>query len=419
MKNLRAIMVIGVVAFLAWAPTAHAARLYTTGFEAASLVASHDITQDGTFGAPDGISSTQKHGGSNSVYFGQTATAQFSWVQYKFRSAASAATTTARVYVYFNTLFATATELMSLANEGPGQLASARLNTSNQVCLFNVTPVQVGSCSTALTTGGWHSIELSTNGSSNIFLRVDGVLVASGFGGTQTGATSRVYLGAAFFSIAKADTYMDDLAVNDGSGSVQTWYPGEGTVIRLTPNAAGDVNTFATQTGGTAGAANNFSRVNETTPNDATSFNGSNTLNQEDFYNVTDSGIGASDTVTLVETHAWYRGSVAATTATYKPEIKKAAAGTISQGTGVAPNATTFKMNANAAPSLPGLTLYTDPDGAAWTQATLDSMQLGMKVTTGSTNRDDISTLWVYVEYVPSGIPPVTNTAVQSEFFIE
>lgn len=392
-----------ILASLFSATQVFAARLDTIGFEASSTANGIEISTNGIFDVPDDISTIQAHGDTHSMYFGQTTAAQFSWVQYQFRASATAATTTVRAYIYLNQTFNAAQELLSLANVTPGQLASLRLDASNNLCLFNVTPALVGSC-VAISTGAWHYIEISTNGSSNIFGSLDGVVFASGFGGTQTGAIARVYLGPAFTAAAKTDIYYDDIAINDSTGSSQTWWPGAGVDIRLSPNAAGDVNSFATQTGGTAGAANNFGRVNETTPNGATTFNGSATLNQEDLFNVTDpTAMGSSDTVNLVEYHNWYRGSVATTVATFKPEIEKAAAGTISQGTAVTPNSTTFKSNANAAPQTPPLTLYNDPDGSPWTKTTISSMQIGYKVTTGSTNRDDLSTAWVYVEYVPAG----------------
>lgn len=400
---------IGAVLILALAAPsiASAARLDTIGFETNTNTANVEITQDGTFGAPDGISTTQAHGGTHAEWFGETTTAEFSWVQYKFRSAASAATSTVRAYVYLNQTFSAAQELLSLANETPGQLASLRLNASNQLCLFNVTPAQVGSC-VAITTGAWHYIELSTNGSSNIFGSLDGTVFASGFGGTQTGAISRVYIGDAFSAAAKSDTYFDDIAINDSTGSTQTWFPGAGTDIRISPAAAGDSNTFATQTGGTAGAANNFTRVDETTPDGATTFNGSNTLNQLDLFAVGSNTIG-SGSVTLVEIHDWYRASVASAESSFKTEVEKTTGGTKAQSAALTPNSTTFKSNANANPNLPPQTLYLDPDGAAWTSTTIGTMQIGYTISTASTNRADLSTIWAYVEYVPAVTPPATT----------
>lgn len=400
-----------VIALFLIAAPVQAARLDTIGNEANTATLNVEYTFSGIAGAPDGPSTTQKHGGADSFYFGQTGTAAFSWVAYKYRSAATAASTTVRAYVYINSTFSNYTEIFTLANEGPGAVYAMTLNASNQLCVTDATPTQVGSC-TAISTGTWHYVELSVNGASTVIGRLDGVQFTSSVAATG-GAISRVYFGCAFVAACKSDMYFDDEAINDSTGSSQTSWPGAGTDIRLSPNAAGDANTFATQTGGTAGSANNFSRVLEVTPDGATTFNGSATLNQQDLYNVTDSGIGASDTVTLVEYHDWFRASVASAEATFTPQIEKAAAGTIAAGTAIVPNSITFKSNANANPNLPPLTLYNDPDGSAWTKTTLDSMQIGGKITTGSTNRFDLSTVWVYVETNPV-VTPLTNTIGRS-----
>lgn len=251
-----------------------------------------------------------------------------------------------------------------------------------------------------LNTNTWYRVEFSynfTTGAANAY--VDGVNFASGTASLSI-ASDTLRWGS--LDNSTMTLFFDDIAVNDETGSFQTGLPGSGKVIRLLPDSAGDVNTFATQTGGTAGAANNFTRVNEVKPDDATTFNGSNTLNQEDLLNNGASGIGATDTVNVVEVWGRYRNNVADAATTVKFEIEKTTAGTILQSTGIIPNSTTFRMNAGAVPKIPPLVTYQDPDSAAWTQITLDSMQIGYKITTGGTNRVDVTNVSALVDYTPA-----------------
>jgi hypothetical protein len=105
--------------------------------------------------------------------------------------------------------------------------------------------------------------------------KVDG---ASAFASSSTRSLSsgirQFLLGGNLNSEAQTtgDWFFDDLAINDNTGSFQNSYPGEGKIIHLKPNAAGDSNGFSVQVGGTVGSSNNYTRVNEVTPDDATSY---------------------------------------------------------------------------------------------------------------------------------------------------
>lgn len=212
--------------------------------------------------------------------------------------------------------------------------------------------------------------------------------------------------------ITTGDVVYDDIAVNDSTGSFQTGLPGEGQVIRLKPSATGDVNAFDTQTGGTAGAGNNFTRVNEVTPDDATTFNGTATINNEDLFNMDDSGIQTYDTVNVVEVHGRFRNGTADTTGAFKFEIEKTGSGTKTQSSAIIPNSTTFRTDTTSATvKTAAITTYQDPDGAAWTKTTLDSSQAGYIDTASPAvggRRNDITNVWELVDYAP-GTAPVTS----------
>lgn len=271
---------------------------------------------------------------------------------------------------------------------------------------------------TTLSTNTWYNIEIHINtvpagGSHVVEARVDGAAAFATSSTRNIAATNLPFwflIGGNMGGEANTagDWFFDDLAINDTTGSFQNSWPGEGKIIHLRPDSAGDSNTFATQTGGTAGAANNYTRVDEVTPNDATDFNGSNTLNQEDMFNVSDSGINSYDIVNVVSVGGRFRNSTADATTAVRFQIEKAAAGTISQSSSIVPNSTTWRTN------IPGttvktypITTYQDPDASDWTQSTLDSMQIGYKIQTGGTNRIDVSNVWALVDYTP-GTPPGT-----------
>lgn len=406
---------LAIITFITIIPTqVFAARLFTGGFETNSNTAQVEWTV--TNGSPSIETGTIRSG----TYAGEATASSGTpngWL-YEFLTTAAKGPYYVRFAFRYHTL-PTVSNFIFALNGGLTFAAlqaadpAIQLNSDGTLSLFNNT--QVGSNSSPLTADTWYYIEMDydmtpAGGSQVLDARINGVQFAGSSSLTLNRAVrSFIIASNTFFGTdTTADIFFDDIAFNDNTGSFQNTYPGDGHVIRLFPNAAGDVNTFGTQTGGTAGAANNYTRVDEVTPDGATTFNGSNTLNQEDLYNVTDSGIGASDTVNVVQLNDWHRTNSASAEATYKLEIEKTSGGTILQGTAVTPTATAFKANKNALPNLSQLITYTDPDGSAWTKSTLDSMQIGAKITTGNTNRDDISTVYALVDYVPNATPAVT-----------
>lgn len=164
----------------------------------------------------------------------------------------------------------------------------------------------VGSLSAAITTGVWYRLELDyddANASNLTSAYLDGTQFCNAQNGGDMAAGGVIRMGIC--TSATADMYIDDVAVNDGSGSAQTGLPGAGSIVHLAPNATGNENDFATATGGTAGAANNYTRVNSVPATD-TAFNsttaaGTTTI---DDFNVTDAstaGISDGSPINLVQ----------------------------------------------------------------------------------------------------------------------
>lgn len=397
---------------------AFAARLFTSGVELQTFTAGVEF--DSNSGTPTVDTATFRSGAA-SMRVNGTSISKFITNQYA--GASLAQNRYLRFYLRIHQSSGTASAAIALFRDGTnGNGPSLRLNTDNTLQLWDEqASAQRGSNSSALSLDTWYRIELEYDraaGSSKAF--IDGVQFATG---AQTANLDMNVIRLGMIDTATIDFNFDDVAVNDSSGTSQTGLPGAGNVIRLSPTAAGDANSFATQTGGTAGSGNNFTRTNETTPDDATTFNGSATLNEEDLFNVTDSGIQSYDTVNVVQVNGRFRNSTADATGAFKFEIEKAAAGTISQSTAIVPNSTTFRTNVAGAtlPKTSPLTLYTDPDGSVWTKTTLDSMQIGYKDTTGpgtAGRRNDVTTVWAYVDYTPGTPPSVTSTSSFFTFFV-
>lgn len=370
------------------------ARLFSCGFELQSVTANVEFTT--TAGSPT-IDTTTKRSGAAAlrcnasaaeVYFGK-----------EFSASNVDGPLYVRTYIYIATAPSALTTLINIGGSTSDNGGRIRLATDRTLELWDLA-AKVGSSSSVIPLNEWHLVEIYYKHvgaeTGELTGKLDGTSFASS---TTLTLTSVDYLTIGVRTSTTADVYFDDIALNDSTGTSQNSWAGSGKIIHLAPNAAGDANLWQ-KSGGGVGDANNYQDVDEAIPDDATTYLRSTTLNDEDFYNCIASGIGASDTVSLVQVGSRFSssGSVAPT---FKVECKKTSGGTIAQGTGVAVTTAGWKTNAYNSPFAYQLTLYNDPDGNSWTQATLDTMQIGMKLTTDATPLDWISTLWALVEYIP------------------
>lgn len=389
------------------------ARLFTSGFEKNSQTVNHEFTAINDAGVGCNIVTTNVRTGTYAGAITPLTSGQASGWLYELKSAAVTGPLFAKMAFRYTTTPTIASVIMALSNAITFATIQAadptvKFSPTGTLQLFNGA-AQIGSDSQVLEVGRWYEIEMywdNTPAANSKILkaRLNQVEFASSVTISALNTNNRSILvgGNLFFEANAVGSWMiDDIAVNDATGTAQTTYVGSEKVLMLKPSAAGDANTFATQTGGTAGAANNFTRVNEVTPNDATTFNGASVLSQTDMFNMDDSGIGTSDIVNVVHVDFRFRNNTADATAAIRTQIEKAAAGTIAQSASIIPNSTTFKTNATAVPNVAPQILYLDPDGAAWTKTTLDSMQVGYKLQTAGTNRVDVSQIVAMVGYTP------------------
>lgn len=394
------------------------ARLFTSGFEENSLTAGVEWTS--LVGSPT-IDTSNPRSGTYAGRINSLVNGTLKYFAYQFAAANANGPFFARAYILVNTPPSTGDIIMSL-NATSGLIeAFAAMNNDGTVDCFSGDPNYdyVGS-TVSLTDGNWHRLEVSLDntsgaGAAKVTWYCDGMLVGSITTETLTSGVAQLFLGANIGGEANTagDWLFDDVAINDSTGTKQNTFAGAGSVIVLRPNAAGDNNSFTVAVGGTAGAANDFTRVKEVTPDDATSYNGGVLNTDIDDFNIdnTPSSIGSSDTITLVQVNVRYRAAVASLEAAFKTRIKKAASGTVASSAAITPNSTTWETNTNAVPTLPPLTLYVDPDGTlAWTKATLDTAQIGYNISTSNTNAADISAVWLTVEWVPSSAHMYTQS---------
>lgn len=277
---------------------------------------------------------------------------------------------------------------------------------------------QIGSASSALSTGTYYRIEFEANvsgasGSHRVRARIDGTEFAGADNRAISLTFNNFYYGGNLHLEANTagDFKFDDIAINDGTGPFEYSYPGDGAYVVLRPNAAGD----------NAGWTGDHTAVDETTPNDGTDFEASNTLNSIFDHNIDDTpgAIGSGDTIKLVAVNARFAGAGASANAQAVLRIKQAASGTVEESANNAINAnnTTWRTNDpnNAVPN-PKLTLYNlpGPSGDFWTKALLDTAQIGARISTISTNNLQITAIWLGVEYSAVARPSVDATRMMA-----
>lgn len=375
-------------------------RIWSCGFELQS--ATGGIEWDTSTGTMS-ISTSTKRSGAAALRCNPSAATGF--LTHAFQ-ADTVNRTLHRFYLNIATLPSADTVIYAYGDSGNTYPVLLRLKTTG-VLQFHDSANYIGNASSALSTGTWYRIEVDyTDNATLASTALVGYVNGSNFSGAaltsqQVDGGGRVRLGVQ--TTCTADLYFDDVAINNSSGSVQNGLPGAGSIVHLRPDSAGDNAGFATTVGGTS----NWGRVSETTPDDATTYNattatGTTTIDDFNCGSSSGAGIGASDSITLVQVGARV-GSSATTTASIVTRVKSQASGTVleSGSTSVALNG--WSTHAAATPKVHGLTSYTDPQaGGAWTAALLDAIQIGYRSNVSQSSTRRVSTLWALVEYIPS-----------------
>lgn len=400
------------------------ARLWGSGFEINSVTSNvefRDVT-----GSPT-ISTTTVRSGT---YAGRISSLSSSTPKLFTNWIGSGGDDTGPFFVRFYFRYATAPSadnvIFAMRNISTGAFIINVVLTSAGALKLKNEATQIGSTSSALSSNTWYRIEVKFSsaggaGASEGTARIDGTNFASSTTETFSGGIGYLDFGGniAFEAQTQGDWFFDDIAVNDSTGSAQTSYPGSGKIVHLKPDGAGDNNVWL-HDDGSAADTNNYTEVDEVTPDDATSYVKRTTTGTiTDDYNIESSstgGIASTDTVTLVA--IFVRAGATSATSTNRSgnvRIKSAASGTVS----TSPNLD-WSVNGWLTTQDTGLSSlhyahvsYTDPTtGVAWTPTgtnSLDNAQIGIINTTSSTNEIRVSTIHLVVEYVPGAATSIKD----------
>lgn len=381
------------------------ARLFTCGFELQSTTSAVEFDTPNNTGLS--INTTTKRSGGASL----SVTASNGRLGHQVR-ASSTNKLFLSFWIYITAAPSGEATLAAIAATESSTTVSPQLmlesNRTVKLAYWDGAAIQyVGSASSAIPLNEWHQLALVYDDSiadNTVWGYLDDMTTAFASGtGPNAGGSTSVWIGN-IDGVSSTAFLVDDVIVNDNQGSNETGLPGLQKVIILRPNAAGDSASWS-RAGTDSGA--NYSQCNQVPPDDVTKYVQTSTLNAEDLYNMDASGINSYDTVQVVEVGGRYTRS-AATSPAFKFEIEKTGSGTKTQSAAITPNSSTWKTNANAAPITSPIITYTDPDSSAWTQTTLDSMQVGVIETTDTTNNVRVSEVWSYISYT-IGTPPAST----------
>lgn len=396
------------------------ARLYSAGFELNSTTANVEFTS-----ATGTIVTTNPHTGTYSGAVTSLTSATFKGFVYQFLAANGVGPYYVQFWIYIVTAPSANTTIAGLQQNGGFENLTTVLTTTRTLELFTQDgAVQIGSASSAIPLNTWTCIEMKMDdspatGSKVGELRVNQVVTATSSTLTSTNYTAGVDTfnvggnlegeGATTFSVQ-----FDDIAINDSTTSFNNTYAGGSQLLRYSPNAAGDSNTFATNVGGTAGGANNFTRVDEVTPDNATSYNASITAASDLFaVGAVGGSLPGGATINGVVVGGRVANITGAdTTASLQFQIEQKSGGTIQKSGAIIPDTVTWSTNSKAIPHNYPLTAPQDPTNTNWTATTIGTMQIGYLIDTVHTDADAVSTIWAYVDYTPSSTVSASVTQV-------
>lgn len=381
------------------------ARLWSSGFELNSLTTNVEITN---IQSTPVLQTSTVRSGTYAAQITSLGSGTVKAISYQFVSAVGTGPYYFRTYFRYATLPTANNAIIRLSTTTTGStVASVRLTSTGGLALFNGS-TQIGSTSSNLTANTWYRVEVHfdrspAGGSQILELFIDGLSIASSSSLTLSGNILDFAVGGNLQAEAQTtgNWYFDDLAINDSTGATQNSFPGAGNIVYLRPSGAGDSTQWTI--GGSSPAATNWQSVSEVTPDDAITFVDQNTSGKSDFYTVTSSPLGPSDTVNVVQIGFRFNNNTADATTSFQLQVEKTSGGTVSKSSNIIANAVVWGTNSSAAAILLNyqFSLYNDPDSSPWTQSTINSMQIGAIIAASGTHNIQITGLWALVEYVP------------------
>lgn len=391
---------IAVACLLLLLPSsARAERVFTTGFEFATITDEWTSTNGAAFTVTADAARFGRHGMRMTGFSSGTRSSAF------FRAKASA--TDDAMWLQFYLRLTTAPDATNRAGHITGTAAGGTSSVwfainADRTLAFGDEDGTIGSSATALTLGTWYRVVLHINttgldGAHVATLYIGGVSEVSASNRTIDSTVGGFQIGGNLAGEANTSGSwdFDDVALFDDAGAAENSLPTvEEAVVHLTVNANGDMTNAGTQgtdwdtgTGtylavtGSGGVA--FEQIDEVDPDDDTSFlrfivASSSATNRVLYFELSDpadAGLDDGDEILLVHT---YVGVRVAAQASYEPRLKVGATSAAGSSTTVAVEPA-WSNNDDTVPAWGRYVARTDPTTAAWTTSTLENTEIGIR----------------------------------------
>jgi hypothetical protein len=364
------------------------ARLITCGWETAN--ASEATGQNNFANLTVQTSPTRNADSGYSMKIPSTMSSGAIGFEYPYESANSPAITDtwyARFYLYFTAAPTAAHKFFGMNATGlgtptwPNTGIELMLNTDRTLTLY-MNNVAQSPASSALGTSTWHRIEvrgISGTSGAEAELKVNGTSVVSASGSTgQNAAFIKLQFGSSSASDRGVDLYIDDLALNDSTGSDENTWLGDTYLKILT--AVGDSSIGAGWTTSGAATTNLYTNIDnmppigvaDTTANEGRQIRNA-TSNANSAYDATltsysTAGLSAADTINMVQV-------VVAVGAPVSTQAKQGTTGCVS----------------NPAGSFGGFIAAAGTSGAFWAGVAAGTYAAGWKTSLGPPVYGDIA----------------------------
>jgi len=248
---------------------------------------------------------------------------------------------------------------------------AANFNTSGQITLRRGSGAStiIATSANAFPTGvsAWHSFEVKAlihDTLGECVIKVDGVEWLNFAGDTRGAGAStrpdRIRLGMG----NPGNQFVDDFLLCDTTGAVNNSWPGEVSIVALRPNGNGANSGLL---GSDANSVDNYLLVDEN-PINSTDYAGSPTVGALDTYAM--GNVGKTGTVLGLRAFA-YAAKSDAGAKSFK-FVVRSSTGTLAKSADI-PLSTSYALYA-------GVIRETDPNGAAWTVASVDAAEVGFEV---------------------------------------
>lgn len=369
--------------------TAHGIRLYSTGFELNTATAG--VEYDTNINTPS-ISSSVVHSGSYALNTALVSSGT-EGINHAFAAANSSSQHYVRAYLRIATAPSADIKVIEVYSDTSASRVYVTMTTGRTLKLYDTSGTLIGSASSALSLNTWYRVEImfdnATAGNAELALKIDGSEIASSTTATVSNSNNVSF---GILENATADLYWDDIAINEDSDNFESDWPGEGNIVYLRPNGNG------TDTGW----ANDYTYVDELTPNDATDYiSCSSNADVEDYeyQNSSDVGISSSHSIKIVE--GWIRTSApsAGNARTHALALEYGGNQDIAS---TAVNSTSWYTDDDGIPRGSTVRIYNEPGSVSGfepiTPSMLDSISTEL-TTTDCTPNIRVTAIWLLVEY--------------------